>query len=41
MLPELPQVVSVEITGCSHFANRYREQFERAVNMGIKRRGYS
>jgi hypothetical protein len=31
----------VEITGCSHFANRYREQFERAVNMGIKRRGYS
>ena len=39
LLPHLSRVVLVEITGCSHFADRYREQFGRAVNMGINRRG--
>jgi hypothetical protein len=31
----------VEITRCSHFANRYRDQFESAVNMRINPRGLS
>ena len=39
LLPHLSRVVSVEITRSSHFADRYREQFERAVNMRINRRG--
>ena len=39
LFPELPRVVLVEISRCSHFANRYRDQFERAVNMRISWRG--
>ena len=39
--PHLPRVVLVEIAGCSHFADRDREQFQRAVNMGTTSRGLS
>jgi len=37
--PHLSRVVSVEITGCSRFANRYREEFKRPVNMRTTWRG--